>query len=359
MSTLLVNQFAGLLVQQVNLSVLHAEINQHVVDQRRRDIGGLVVTPQLRRRIVGDVSLAVRLQRDDRSTFRRGDDDNPVARGGRGDETQRRIVLRLRVQIAAAPQFVAVLQIVSHDEVRSVGEQEFRLAVVVHHRRGVRVLVLGNRIAWSITLPDFLAGFLVQANNHRLTRLRVAVTVNELQIQLVAIEQRGRGHAKLDVELAVTILQIEFPDFLPIGGPATDDAVGHHRPDMLAIGARRVRRRVTFIATDILVAGCHDLPPLLLAVCPDAQQQQIARTLIDRREKNPLAPHHRSRSGRPWQRQSPGDVLRLRPLRRRVRLIRDAIVLRPSPLRPVLRTNGVEGHRPSHQCDNNESRPSS
>ena len=59
--------------------------------------------------------------------------------------------------------------------------------------------------------------------------------MDELQIQSVAIQNGGRCHTKLDIQLAKSIADIELPNFLAFLGITTEYSSPKKNPNVLAV----------------------------------------------------------------------------------------------------------------------------
>src|SRR6185437_4141215 len=103
-------------------------------------------------------TLGVRLQADDAVVLGRRDDDQLGRRHWRGDEAQVAAVAVLRVEVADAPDFAAILEAVGDGVVIAVRDEVSILSLAPDNRRGVGVLVFGAAVAFARHLPDFLAG---------------------------------------------------------------------------------------------------------------------------------------------------------------------------------------------------------
>ena len=72
------------------------------------------------------------------------------------------------------------------------------------------MLTFGVGIARSPLFPHRLATPFVEASDGRLTRLGITVTVDQLDVKPLTVEDWRRCQAELDVELAKSIAQIEL-----------------------------------------------------------------------------------------------------------------------------------------------------
>src|SRR5262249_58618029 len=144
-------------------------------------------------------------------------------------------------------------------------------------------------------------------------------------------------HTMKDFKFPVTLLGVECPDFAALEVMAGDRARPDEGVDILAVGARR---RGSFIAL-IFLAGGLNRPgewafPQRLAVGPDAQQDEVVA--LGAGQKDAITPDNRRRSHLARQGQLPDDVLGFAPADRQPVAARDAVTVRPAPIRPVIRT---------------------
>ena len=223
------------------------------------------------------------------------------------------------------------------------------MVVAIDGWRSVRLLAFCAGVALAADLPDFFAGGFIQRED------RGSPAVDQLQIESLAVEDRSRRHAELDVEAAVLLLQIDPPDFLTIEIEAGENSIPGHHPDMMSIGRRRRGRRVAFVATDVLVAGAEDLSPENLAGSVGRQKDEVLA--IGRGQKNVVVPDHGRGAGRSRQRQSPGDILAglFAPLRWQACVAANTIESRAAPLGPVfaLGGRGIGRFYAERHCANN------
>src|SRR5262249_10000252 len=155
----------------------------------------------------------------------------------------------------------------------------------------------------------------------------------DLQVQSVAV-QHGRGvHAKLVLELAVTLLEVETPGLLAVEINAGQFTRAGEEPDVAAIRARRCRRSTPLVAAGMNRQGAEVDSPEFLAVNRNAEADDF---LVDLgRQKDPLTPDRGRRRPDARQRQLPHDVRLLIPFRGQVFFRADAVVVRAAPLWPI------------------------
>jgi predicted ATP-dependent protease len=268
----------GLQAQQV--AVFAAQIDQPVVNQRRGHVRRVVLAdPHVQRFDSGDVALSVGTNREDRAVFGGGNDDHPRYGGRRSHEPQRGMIaldrVVVRVQATQPPDLAAVVQIVGNGEVGPVRDQELAFPVRIDDGRGVGMFVLGVGLGDAILLPDALAGPLIQRDNQRFVRAGFPIAVNELQVKSISVQNGRRGHPKSDIEPAVPVLQVHFPDFFAVDRIAADRPVGHHRPDVFAVGRRGRGGGIPFVDANDFIPPAHGLLPEPFSVGADAEQIEI------------------------------------------------------------------------------------
>ena len=248
--------------------------------------------------------LGCRIDCQHRPVFRRRHDDQSRHRHRRGHEPQRGVIVARRIQAAAAEDLLPVGKPMGHDAIAAVRQQERPLRVAIDHRRGVRLLALFAGVGRSRLTPDFVPRGGVQGHNRR------AAAVQQLQVQPAVVEDRRRRHAELNVELAILVLHVVLPDLFAIDRVTGQFPRPHEGPHVPAVGRRRGRGEVAFIAAHRAIVARNLTLPKQLAVGADRHQHE--RVPLGRSQKDLLVPNHRCRSGRPGQRQPPQHSPRLR-----------------------------------------------
>src|SRR5262249_6715397 len=150
----------------------------------------------------------------------------------------------------------------------------------------------------------------------------------------IANEKRARAVAVPVVVFPVALLQVRLPDELSIDVEAGEMSGPEERPHVLPIGRGRGGRAVAFVPTEVLVARAHALPPELLSVPRDTEDDEI--TPRRRGDEDAVAPDRGSGPRGPGQLEPPGDVFRPRPLEGQVPLGARPIAVRAPPPWPVL-----------------------
>src|SRR5262249_6875315 len=152
----------------------------------------------------------------------------------RGDQSQRRVVFS-GLQAAAAPQFPPVVEIVGDSVICTMRNEKRLLAVVVNGRRGVTMLNFAAAFAEALLSANLLSGRLVEAHDDGFLRLDPVITVDQLQIQPFAVQDRRGGHSECNVEFSVAILKVELPSFIPVKVVTGEDAGSYEGPHKLSV----------------------------------------------------------------------------------------------------------------------------
>src|SRR5262249_43753425 len=136
-----------------------------------------------------------------------------------------------------------------------------------------------------------------------------------------------------NIELAVALLGVEFPNLFAVKIKATKIARADEGIDMFAIRAGGGRSAVAFVTPDNAVADAQFALPLHFPLGANAQQDQVIAVLAS--EEDALAPNGGRGASHARQRQFPGDVLSRTPPGREVCFLADAVVGGAAPLGPV------------------------
>ena len=97
------------------------------------------------------------------------------------------------------------------------------------------MLALDFRVAQSGLFPRLFARLAVECQNRGLVGAGVAVSVNELAINSIAVENRRGTHAVADAELAVLLLQVKAPDRRAVEVEAGQVPAAHQAPNVSSI----------------------------------------------------------------------------------------------------------------------------
>ena len=164
-----------------------------------------------------------------------------------------------------------------------------------------------HRSSRPLDAPQRLAAGLV--NLQQVRRIVRFHAVQHLHVERVAAEQRRRGVAPVETELAVLGLQVARPDFLAGEIKRLEDAEPGHDPHVLAIGHRR-RRRHVLLALHVIGVGELPLPADGLLVAIDRPQLEHAGVGGGGDiQEDRVAPDDRGRPAIGRQRQLPRHVL--------------------------------------------------
>src|SRR6266404_9896416 len=139
--------------------------------------------------------------------------------------------------------------------VAAVDDQVFILAVVPQTRRGVGMLAFATPIGRAGNLPDLFPRRFVQGDDPH------GAGMEESEIKSLAMQQRCRMHAVLDLELAVAVLGVEPPDLLPLEIEAGEVPSAREGVDLFAVGTRRRRGLVALIIAEACSAGAEPAFP--------------------------------------------------------------------------------------------------
>src|SRR5260221_8753970 len=115
-------------------------------------------------------------------------------------------------------------------------------------------------ITRPIDLPDLLPRGLIQGHHD------IRIRVQQLQVEPVAVEHRRRVHSELNIESAVSVLQIEFPNLVAIEIEAAKVTRTDEHPDVLAIRAGRSRGAVTLVNPGFRSSCADGLAPEFFAL---------------------------------------------------------------------------------------------
>src|SRR5207244_4728693 len=95
----------------------------------------------------------------------------------------------------------------------------------------------------------------------------------------LAMQQRRRVHAVLDLELAVALLGVEPPDLFPLEIEAGEVPGAREGVDLFAVGARRRRGLVALIIAETCPAGAEPAFPQQPAIGTDAKEHNVLAVL--------------------------------------------------------------------------------
>ena len=176
------------------------------------------------------------LDGDDDSSLDRGNEEHFRRRDRRGNHLHRRVVFLLGIEIAKAPDFAAIIEAMTCDVITARHDQvSSRYEVPSFHRQGgsISLAAHGHRIGFALDLPDFLSGGLIHGNDP------MPFLMQQHEVEPVVVQKGRVVYAVVDLELAVTLLSVEFPDFVPLVVVAGDVAGVDKAENVPAVGARR------------------------------------------------------------------------------------------------------------------------
>ena len=234
------------------------------------------------------------------------------------------------IETVGAPKLLARGRVVSRDHV-AAGHHDLGGALDSHReRRGVGVGRLADGRGLAKDAPAVLAGGRVDAQEVRgLVRLH---TVQDLDVERIAFEQRRRGVAPVETERAVLLLEIAGPALLAVEREPLQDPGTGHDVDALAVGHRRRRGHVVLAHRH--VAGAEGPLPDHVALDPtDAPKRQVVA--VGHVQEDAVAGDDRSRAAGSGQGQRPGHVLGGAPTEGQAGLPARAVGFGPAPLRPI------------------------
>ena len=166
MDALKINLFTAHGLHDDHDAVFPRKVEEPVVDDGGGDIGCVssASPPEMGLRFA-DVALAIGLDPEDRLVLGRGDHDEARLAGGRSDKAQELVVALLGIQGPAAPEFLAVFEVVRAQVVSPVDQQLLFVSILVEDGGGVGVPRLMQGIAFPGDLPALFAGELVDRHD--------------------------------------------------------------------------------------------------------------------------------------------------------------------------------------------------
>src|SRR5262249_25016701 len=145
-----VMRFPGLRIIATHVAVLAHDVNQAVVNQRRRHIGRPPEPPALRWAAGLDCTGRMRIDRGRRPSLARRNDNQISGDGRRRYEAEGSVAGR--VQVADAPDLLTVVESVSRRRVVAVDDEQLLLTVLPQRRGCVGVGTFGTRVAISFAI---------------------------------------------------------------------------------------------------------------------------------------------------------------------------------------------------------------
>ena len=202
-------------------------------------------------------------------------------------------------------------------------------------------------VGGALDLPDRLPGRGIELDDLPGARLVVELhrAMDQLKIEGTVVEDRRRGHPKLDIDPSEALVDVGRPHLVAIDGVAGEDAGAEEAPDMFPVGRRGRGGGVALAGPGVLVAAPDALLPEDLPILHRETEDDEVVSLVAR-EEDPFVPDAGGGAGPAGERGSPAKVLPLLgPVGWQAGRGRRAVVVWPAPIGPVLGRHRLDDKR--------------